>query len=46
MTPFLKGSGLLYTIWLSKLFFANDELHIILNLRNLEISKHSSFFNY
>ena len=29
-----------------KTIFSNDELHIILKHRNLEICKHSSFFNY
>ena len=29
LTPFLGGSGLLYTIVGPKLFFSNDQLHII-----------------
>jgi len=42
----LEGTKLLYKIWPRKYFFASDELHIILKGRNLEICKHSSFFNY
>ena len=46
LTPFfIGGTKLLYKIWL--LIFPNGEVHIILNSRNLEICKHSSFFfNY
>ena len=29
-----------------EMIFSNDELHIILKIRNLEICEHSSFFNY
>ena len=41
---FLGGSGILYKICTPKLCFSNDQLHIILNRRNLEICEHSSFF--
>ena len=40
---FLDGSKLLYKILPHKYFFSNDELHIILKYRNLQICEHSSF---
>ena len=48
---FFGLSGLLYKISADyftnlQIMFSNDGLHIILNLGNLEIWEHSSFFNY
>ena len=43
---FLTGSKLLYQIWPPKWFFKQWASYIILKSRNLEICKHSSFFNY
>ena len=42
---FLEILPLLYKIWPPK-YFLDGKLHIILNLRNLEIGEHSSFFYY
>ena len=45
LTPLFVGSGFLYKIRPPKLFFSNDELHIILKFRNLEIGEDSSFYS-
>jgi len=42
---FLGRSGFLYKICSQKIIVLVGELHIILNLTNLEIGEHSSFFN-
>jgi len=42
-TPFFVGSRL-YKIWQDH--FLNNELHVILKRRNIEIREQSSFFNY
>jgi len=40
LTPFLRGSELLYRIW------SSGELHIILKRRNFDLCEYSSFFKY
>ena len=43
---FFLGGSISAQNFISYIKFSNDELHIILKRRNLEICKHSIFFNY
>ena len=42
-TPFFMSVGTLIQKFAPLIIFSNDELHIILNLKDLEICEHSSF---